>query len=59
MKIIISGKSFEVEDEVGELIHLISIERDELKEFAIWLTGCGYDFCQHPYFCEQRDKLLK
>jgi len=31
----------------------------ELKDFAIWMTGCGYDFTQHPYFCEQRDKLLK
>lgn len=32
---------------------------DELKDFAIWMTGCGYDFGQHTYFCEQRDKLLK
>jgi len=32
---------------------------DELKDFAIWLTGCGYDFCQHDYFIKQRDKLLK
>ena len=31
----------------------------ELQDFAIWMTGCGYDFCQHDYFCEQRDKLLK
>ncbi len=31
---------------------------NELQDFAIWLTGCGYDFTQHKYFCEQRDKLL-
>ncbi len=31
---------------------------EELQDFAIWLTGCGYDFAQHKYFCEQRDKLL-
>ncbi len=31
----------------------------ELQDFCIWLTGCGYDFCQHDYFCKQRDKLLK
>ena len=31
----------------------------ELKDFAIWMTGCGYDFTQHDYFIEQRDKLLK
>ena len=30
----------------------------ELQEFAIWMTGCGYDFCQHKYFCEQRDRLI-
>lgn len=33
-------------------------ENDALKDFAIWMTGCGYDFCQHEYFREQRDKLL-
>lgn len=32
---------------------------DELQDFAIWMTGCGYDFASLPYFCEQRDKLLK
>lgn len=32
---------------------------DDLKDFAIWMTGCGYDFCQHEYFLEQRDILLK
>jgi hypothetical protein len=31
----------------------------ELQDFCIWLTGCGYNFCQHDYFCKQRDKLLK
>jgi len=31
----------------------------ELKDFCMWLTGCGYDFTQHKYFREQRDKLLK
>jgi len=32
---------------------------DDLQDFCIWLTGCGYDFCQHDYFIKQRDKLLK
>jgi len=32
---------------------------DELQDFAIWMTGCGYDFCQHEYFCKKRDELLK
>lgn len=34
-------------------------EIEQLRDFAIWMTGCGYDFCQHPHFIEQRDKLLK
>ena len=34
-------------------------ENSELKEFCIWMTGCGYDFCQHEYFIEKRDSLLK
>lgn len=34
-------------------------EIDELKDFAIWMTGCGYDFCQHEYFCKKRNELLK
>ena len=32
---------------------------EDLIDFAIWMTGCGYDFTQHSYFCERRDKLLK
>ena len=32
---------------------------NDLKAFAIWMTGCGYDFTQHQYFIDQRDKLFK
>lgn len=31
----------------------------QLQDFTIWMTGCGYDFCQHDYFIKQRDTLLK
>ncbi len=37
----------------------LKIRYEELRNFAIWLTGCGYDFTQHDYFIKQRDKLLK
>lgn len=33
-------------------------EKTKLQDFAIWLTGCGYDFCQHDYFIKKRDELL-
>ena len=31
----------------------------ELQDFAMWMTGCGYEFTQHEFFNIQRDKLLK
>jgi len=31
---------------------------EKLQDFAIWMTGCGYDFCQHEYFNKCRDELL-
>lgn len=37
----------------------ISGKHDELQDLVIWMTGCGYDFTAHPYFCQQRDRLLK
>ena len=37
----------------------IKISIKELKEFIIWMTGCGYDFCQHEYFVNERERLLK
>jgi len=55
----IDGKKHEVEDEIANLLESVSRERDDLKDFAIWMTGCGYDFCQHDYFCKKRDELLK
>ena len=33
-------------------------EIEALKDFAVWMTGCGYDFCQHEYFIKCRDELL-
>lgn len=31
---------------------------EKLQDFAIWMTGCGYDFCQHEYFIKCRNELL-
>ena len=55
----IDGERHNVSADVAGLLQAVSEERDELKDFAIWLTGCGYDFCQHDYFCKKRDELLK
>jgi len=59
MIIDIDGTKHTVDKDVADLIEMISIERDELKDLAIWMTGCGYDFCQHDYFCKKRDEWLK
>lgn len=32
-------------------------KQKKLQEFAIWLTGCGYDFTQHQYFLDNRHLL--
>ena len=46
---------------VDELLDTVVDLRTKLNDtidFAIWMTGCGYEFTQHKYFCKQRDKLL-
>ena len=56
-----------INDLTAELVRLLHLKEggescskcEELQDFAIWLTGCGYNFCQHDYFIKQRDKLLK
>ena len=44
---------------VKELIDQQAQEIEQLKEFAVWMSGCGYDFTQHDYFIRCRDSLLK
>ena len=58
-KLEIDGVAYKVEPEVAALLQALSEKRDELKELVIWMTGCGYDFCQHDYFIKKRDDLLK
>ena len=49
----------EVADDISNMFRTAAREIDELRDFAIWMTGCGYDFCEHEYFCKKRDELLK
>lgn len=35
-----------------------SVELEALRGFAIWLTGCGYDFTKHKYFLDNRHLLI-
>ena len=58
-KLTIEKVEYKIEDSISDLIIMISKERDDLKELVIWMTGCGYDFCQHEYFVSERDRLLK
>jgi len=55
----IDDKAHKVSIEVAMLLKAVSEERDELKDLAIWMTRCGYDFCQHGYFIAQREALLR
>jgi chemotaxis methyl-accepting protein methylase len=47
------------EEEIKHEVEPLRQQVENLRDFAIWMTGCGYDFGQHEYFIEQRDKLLK
>jgi hypothetical protein len=55
---IVRGKDGCIVGRLDELINLRS-ENLALKDFVLWMTGCGYDFCQHEYFIKQRDILFK
>ena len=46
-------------DMVANMLRQQQSEIEALKDFAIWMTGCGYDFRQHIYFNECFDKLLR
>lgn len=48
-----------VAQDISDKLNAAADKIDALQEFAIWMTGCGYDFCQHEYFVQQRDLLLK
>jgi hypothetical protein len=48
------NKDYDAREEIADLQKKVL----ELQDFAIWMTGCGYDFCQHSYFIDCRDKLL-
>lgn len=35
----------------------VNADHEKLRDLAIWMTGCGYDFAQHDYFVENRHLL--
>jgi hypothetical protein len=35
----------------------LEAERFAIQDFAIWLTGCGYDFTQHQYYMDNKHLL--
>ena len=46
-------------EQAATMLRQQQAEIEALKEFAIWMSGCGYDFTQHNYFIKCRDSLLK
>jgi len=48
-----------VAQDLSDKLNVAANMIDDLQDLAIWMTGCGYDFCQHEYFCKKRDELLK
>ena len=64
-KIMIKGYGKVIDEQQAEITRLklewqyMADLTEKLQDFAIWMTGCGYDFCQHEYFIKCRDELLK
>ena len=48
-----------INKEAATMLRQQQAEIEALKDFAIWMTGCGYDFHQHIYFNEFYDKSLR
>ena len=48
----------EVDEELGLYEQPIAEDaKVDLQEFAIWMTGCGYDFTQHEYYMKNKHLL--
>jgi len=54
-----AGRAIILYRESATMLRQQQAEIEALKEFAIWMSGCGYDFTQHNYFIKCRDSLLK
>lgn len=48
-----------VAQDLSDMLIGAANEIDELRDLVDWMLGCDYDFCQHKYFCDKRNKLLK
>jgi len=63
--VILKQKSKLIDDQMQSLLNkddkvdALTKQVEELKDFAIWMTGCGYDFAALPYFVKMRNELLK
>ena len=57
-RIFLTKKEHQLFQNSATMLRQQQAEIEALKDFAIWMTGCGYDFCQHDYFIKCRDKLL-
>ena len=40
----------QVADDLADKINKAADTIERLQELVTWMTGCGYDFCQHDYF---------
>ena len=50
--------TYDIQDEVADLLQSVSEERCELRDLIIWMVK-QHDFEQYEYFREKREKLLE
>jgi hypothetical protein len=49
----------DVAKDISDKLNIAADLIEELQDFAIWMAGCGYDFCQHDYYIEKRKLLTR
>jgi len=52
------GKYCLLPNEVANMLRQQADDIHELQNLVIWMSGCGYDFKQHPYFNDCMDSLV-
>jgi hypothetical protein len=55
---LISDTEFISSNMIVKKLNQAASEIEALRELAIWMSGCGYDFRQHEYWIISRNNLL-
>lgn len=57
-QMLISDTEFISSNMIVKKLNQAADEIEALRELAIWMSGCGYDFRQHEHWIISRNNLL-